>query len=252
MRKIYIPIILMVVVIFVVFIYFSRLQKELIVGTAPTLPPFTYIGGEHGSEVVGFDIELAKAIAKERGQNLKIQVFYFQDLIPAVVNGDIDMAISVITIRDDRKERVNFSDPYFSDEVAVLVRKDDDTFEGIDTKEELGAKKRIGTQGNTLTEILAVDIAGDNPVSLVRTWDEAVNELILNRVDAVIINGAGARNYVKKYNSLSILPGIEITSTDYGIIMKKGKNKILNDVNKTLEKLKDSGEYDWLVEAYIN
>lgn len=81
MKKIFIPILLFIFALFLLYIYLGNIGKELIVGTAPTLHPFTYLGGEHRNEVVGFDIELAKAIAKERGQKLKIEVMYFEQLL---------------------------------------------------------------------------------------------------------------------------------------------------------------------------
>lgn len=251
MRKIFIPIIILIVVLLVSYIYFNRGSKELIVGTAPTLPPFTYIAGEDGSDVVGFDIELARTFAKGGSKDMQLQVMFFQDLLPSVANGTIDMAISVITIRDDRKKIVDFSEPYYSDAISVLVRKDDLSFEDIHTKEELSLNKKIGTQAHTLTADLLSEMVGDDAF-LFRTWDEAVSELLRGRVDAIIMNGAGARNYASKNDKLTTLSHIKLESIDYGVAVKKGNAKLLNSINKTLDSLHKSGEYDKLVEEYMN
>ncbi len=235
----------------VVSICFNRMNKELLVGTAPTLPPFTYVGGEHNSEVVGFDIELAKAIAKDRGEKLNLRVMYFNELLPALANGKIDMAISVITVTEDRKKIVDFSEPYLADAAVLLIRKDDTGFSYVHTKAFLGANKRIGSQTNTITAALALAIADDNPVSLPATWNESITELLNNKVDSVIINGFGARNYMKKHDNLVIHNNITFDNIEYAVAVKKGNTKLLKDINKTLEKLKNSGEYDKLLDEYI-
>lgn len=163
------------------------------------------------------------------------------------------MAISVITITDEREELVDFSDPYFFGKVDVLIRKDNiSEFAGIHTKEELIAKKRLGTQMGTLMVAFLKSISEDNEIFTQRTWDELINSLLNGDVDAVVINRTGARSYMKQHENLATLPHIELYSTDYGVAVKKGNTSLFRHINKTLEKLKKSGQYDELVEEYLN
>ncbi len=251
-KRILVPITIAVVMLLTTICFKAMdLRRELVVGTAPTLPPFTYVGGAYNGEIIGFDIELAKAIAKDRGEKLKLKIMYFDELLPAVANGEIDMAISVLTVTEDRKKIVDFSDSYLEDESVLLIREDDTRFAHIHTKEALGANKRIGSQTNTITAYLAKAIAGNNYVSQPQTWDEVIIQLLDYEIDSVIIGSVTAKNYMEKYDNLEIHNTLTFDKEEYAVAVKKGNAKLLKDINKTLKKLENSGEYDKLLHEYI-
>ncbi len=225
-------------------------NKELIVGTSITLAPFTYYD-DGSNEPVGFDIDIAEIIAKEFGRELKIELMPFQELLQAVDDKKIDMAISLLAITDERKNIVDFSDVYFSDDTIVLVKKSDiEAFEGIDTKEGLRDKK-LSTLSGTLLEEYALEIASDNEPLIFNMLDLSVEALLEGEVDGVIITTLGARGYMSKYSELMILPNIEINSTKCGVAVKKGNNRLLKEVNRIMKKLINSGEYANLVQKYM-
>ncbi len=250
-RNFIIPIIVAILVVFGTYLRQRTMVTDLIVGTNPTFPPFEYIGGERGNEMVGFDIELAKIIAENKGKKLKLIVLEFENLIPALQNGDIDMAISTMTITEERKQIVDFSDSYYADRLVVLIRKDDDTFANIDTKEALGENKRLASRVGTTGLITANTIAAGKHVVAQNSWQSIVNKLLENRIDAVIMDSGPAKAFINKYDNIAILP-IEFETEYYGIAVKKGNNNLLEAINKSLDSIKTSGVYDNLVDQYID
>lgn len=248
--KIIIPIILIIIAMFCL-LYFNKSNKDLIVGTSPTFPPFGYIGGDTASEIVGFDIELAKAIAKDYGKNIKIEIMNFPELIPTLQSGKIDMIVSIVSVTEERKKIIDFSDPYFSATQIAIIRADDESFENITTKEELGQNKKLASLADTTGVASAQSISGDNEVVGFNSWPLAFAGLLDKKVDAVIVDSSIAGSFLERYSGqLAILP-IEVASEDYAVAVKKGNSKLLNSINKTIERLKSSGEYDRLLAEYV-
>ncbi len=232
-------------------IYFAS-TKSLVVGTNPTFPPFGYIGGQAGDEVLGFDIELAKIVAKNYKRNMQIEIMNFSELIPALQSGKIHMAVSVMSITDERKKLIDFSDSYYSVPQILMIRSDDESFDDITTKEEVGQTKSLGTLAGTTGVASATQIAGDNHVLEFNSWPLAFSELLNKNVDALVVDGSIAKSFLSRYQGqLRIVP-IEIASEDYAIAVKKGNTKLLNSINSTISKLKSSGQYDKLVETYVD
>ncbi len=250
MRKI--AVIAIIIIMIIACIVYYNSNKLLVVGTNPTFPPFGYIGGQNASEVLGFDIELAKLISKNSGKELQIEIMDFQELIPALQSGKIDMAISVISITEERKNIIDFSESYYTVPQIIMIRADDESFDEIFTKEELGKNKKLGSLIGTTGVTSALEIAGDNPVLEFNSWPSAFSELLNKKVDALVVDGSIAKSFLSRYEGqLRIIP-IEIASEDYAVAVKKGNTKLLNSINTTINKIKSSGQYDKLVENYID
>ncbi len=239
----------------VLFIFSCTSKKTdddiLVIGTSPTFPPFEYYD-DNRDAIVGFDIELAKEIAKDMNKKLKIVDIEFTKLREAVQTGKIDMTINGITITEERKKHLDFSIPYYEASLVVLARKDDDSTVNIKTKEELGQTKKIAAASITTSCYTAYEIAGKENVVEFPSWNEVIDELLNSLVDAVIIDRGVARAFTTKYDSLSILSHIELNSEYYGIAVKKGNRELLSSVNTTISRLINSGEYVKLVEEHIN
>ncbi len=230
----------------------SNNSEKLVLGTGAMIAPFSYLGGENGDEAVGFDIELAKIIAKELGRELEIKILPFQDLLTAVDNGEVDMAISCIGITDERKAIVDFSDAYFYDTTIALVKKNDiDKFRRVNSPAALGAENKMAVMGNIIQEKYVVEAAGGNNVLITDTFDIAVEALINNEVDAVIMTTLSARNYMKKHDEVMVLRSVEFLRSSCGVVVKKGEKKLLEDVNSIIKKLLNSGEYDKMMQDYV-
>ncbi len=251
MKKVYLSIIALIFVLALLFV-FKHNKKELIVGTTPTFPPFTYIGGQKNNEVVGFDIELAKEIANDREQKISIRVLQFDELFTALQNGTIDIAVGFIGITDERKERVDFSDPSFSDSIIALIKKKNlPSFQNITSKRLLGENVKLATVANTLLEGYIREVAGDNEFQLFDNYDDAVQSLIDGNSEAVVMSTFTARSYKAKNDNLIILPSVIFSNSEGGIAYKKGNDSLGADINKTLERIRASGRYDELITQYF-
>lgn len=243
---------ILVLLLMSIFLLACSEKKEsntLVMGTNPTFPPFEYTGGVRGDKIVGFDVEIAKIIAKNYGKTLVIEDMDFDGLIPALQNGRIDMVISGMTITEERRQNVDFSDSYYEASQVVLIRKDDDSFADIKTAEELGAQKSLGAQFGTTGSIIASDIS-ENVIEL-KSCELVVMELMNKKVDAAVIDKEPAKAFMSKNENLELLP-IEFEAEYYGIAVKKGNVELLKVINSTINELVRSGEYNRMVEQHIN
>ena len=146
-------------------------QKVLRVGTEPTFAPFEF-QKEGSKSYDGFDMDLARAIGKQLGYKVEIVSMGFDALIPALNSGNIDMVAAGMSINDERKQAVTFSDPYYTSGLTILVNKDNTEIKSIKDLEG----KRIACQIGTTGEKTARSVAGAK-VTAFNTNDEAVMEL---------------------------------------------------------------------------
>lgn len=206
----------------------------LTVGSDCTWPPMEYIEGD---KIVGFDVDLTQAIADKLGLKLDYQNAAWDGLFPALIVGKYDMAISSITITDDRKKEMDFSDPYYQTDQAATVKKDS----GIDSADKLNGKT-AGVQIGTTGEIAAKEIDGLE----VKTYDDillAFEDLKAGRVDTVIADSYVGFAYAKNNEGLEV--GFVITTDEQlGIAFAKDTPELLAAVNSALKSIKEDGTYD--------
>ena len=217
-------------------------KEKLVVGTEATFPPFEMI--ENG-EYTGFDMEIIRAIGESQGYDVEIKHLGFDALIPAVQSGNIDCVIAAISIDKERAKKVDFSQPYFNAGLIIAVKQETT---GIESTKDLQGKKiaaQVGTTGaEACREIKAKDASTD-----VRYFDsvgEAFMELEKGGVDAVINDLPVTLGYIQTTGKDSVKMVGDVFNTDeqYGIAVKKGNSKLLNDINKGLDEIKASGQYD--------
>ena len=221
-------------------------KETIVMGTNAAFPPFEYIGGESGDEVVGFDAEIAKEIAKDLGVELRIEDMEFDTLLTALNADKIDFVIAGMTINPKRAESVNFSEPYYEATQAVIVRKDQTVISSIDDLNEKKISVQLGTTGNDM----ASKYTPEANISAFNTGFEAVMELKNAKVDCLIIDQQPALNFVNKNPELEIL-SFDFEPEYYGIAIKKENSKLLESVDKTLKRLKASGRYDELLSQFM-
>lgn len=216
----------------------------LTVGTNAAFPPFEYIGDD--GEPAGFDIALIKAIGEKMGMEVKVQDMEFGSLVAAIGN-KIDVAIAGMTITEERKESVDFSDSYYEAVQYVIVLPDSDIATAADLE-----NKSIGVQLGTTGEIIAEDITGANVQSYDKAVD-AVSDLINGRVQAVIIDKNPAEVFASKFEGKVVaLDGAQFAfePEQYAIALPKG-SPLAEKVNAALAELKADGTFDALVQEYI-
>lgn len=221
--------------------------KKLIMGTSADFPPYEFHKMVDGQDtIVGFDIEIAKEIAADLGQELEVKDLPFDSLLNELASGRIDMVISGLSPTPERAEAVGLSDIYYKAEQAVVVREaDKDKFATMDSLK--GAK--IGIQTGSIQEDIAKGIEGAQLTSLSKI-SEIVLQLQSNRVDASIMEGPVAKSFVKNVKGLVITDAKpEVEDDGYVIGVKKGNTELLDQVNKTLSRLNSEGKIDEFVTA---
>ena len=220
----------------------STPKQKLVVGTEATFPPFEMI--ENG-EYTGFDMEIIRAIGESQGYDVEIKHLGFDALIPAVQSGNIDCVIAAVSIDEDRAKKVDFSQPYFNAGLIIAVKQDTT---GNTTSNDLQGKKiaaQVGTTGaEACRQIKAKD--GKTDVRYFDSVGEAFMELEKGGVDAVINDLPVTLDYIQTTGKdyVKMVGDVFNTEEQYGIAVKKGNSKLLNDINKGLEELKANGQYD--------
>ncbi len=219
----------------------------LTMATNAEFPPYEYKDGE---SIIGIDAEVAKLIADKLGLKLEIADVDFDSIIPGVQTGKYDMGMAGMTVTDERKQKVNFSDSYAKGIQVIIVKEGSD----IKSKDDLEGKK-IGTQQGTTGYIYASDTPenggyGEENVIGYASGAVAVEALKSGKVDCVIIDNEPAKAYVAANSGLKILD-TEFTNEDYAICFSKKNPELQKKVNDALNELKASGEFQKVVDKYI-
>lgn len=223
----------------------AEAEKVLRVGTEPAFAPFEF-PKEGSNELTGFDVELIQAIGKQLGYKVEISGMGFDALIPALNAGNIDAAIAGMTITDERKKAVTFSDPYYTSGLIVMVKKDNAAVKSIDDLKG----KRIAAQIGTTGEMKARSVEGAT-VTTFNTQDEAALELKNGGVDAVIGDLPVMEYYLAQGgNKFAMTVGEKMEAEQYGIAVKKD-SKLAAELNKGMAELKKSGEFDKLYKKWF-
>ena len=217
----------------------------LTVGTNAEFPPFEYVNDSGAPD--GFDIALINAIGEKMGVKVEVENMDFDALV-ASIGSKIDVAIAGMTVTEERKQTVDFSDPYYEAVQYVIVKKDST----IATADDLKGKN-IGVQLGTTGDFLVEDIEGATAAQYQKAVD-AVNDLLNDRVEAVIIDKNPALVFTAKYaDQLVALEGsaFNFEQENYAIAMPKGDKELADAINKALKELKEDGTFDKLVADYI-
>lgn len=215
---------------------------KLIMATNAEFPPYEF---HDGDKIVGIDAEIAEAIAKEMGMELEIEDISFDSIIPAIQSGKADFGAAGMTVTDERKENVDFSDSYATATQVIIVKEGSD-ITGVDSLTD----KTIGVQQGTTGDIYATGDYGDDHVERYNKGFEAVQALMQDKVDAVIIDGEPAKVFASENEGLQILDEA-YTQEEYAIAIKKGNTELVDGVNAALKTLKESGELQKIVDKYI-
>ena len=216
---------------------------RLLVGSDIPYPPFEQ--GKAG-EYTGFDIELMEAIAERMGREVEFQDTSFETIFRDVAQGKFDAAISAATITEEREKAVDFSNPYYLSEQAVLVKEGSP----IKSLQELEGKTVAVQQGTTGQELAKEEIGGAE----IRPYPEgpdAVNALKAGTVEGVVIDAPVAQNAVEKSGGIEIAEKIA-TEEDYGIVVAQGNTELLEEINKGLEEVKNDGTYTKIFEKWFH
>lgn len=216
-------------------------------GTNAEFPPFEYVVSKGViGEFDGIDMAIAKQIGDDNNKEAKIENMEFDSLLVALDNGKIDAAIAGMTVTDERKEKVDFSEPYYNAKQVMIVKEDSDIAKAKDMKD----KKIVVIQG--YTGETCVKKLGYSYQSF-KKGTEAILELVNGKCDVVVIDSATADKYVKDNKGLKIVEdNDQFDNEEYAIAVKKGNKDLLDQINKSIKKMKENGKINELAAKYAD
>ncbi|WP_282935366.1 transporter substrate-binding domain-containing protein [Paenibacillus sp. RC67] len=219
---------------------------KIVVGTSADYPPYEFHKEVNGKDtIVGFDIEIAKTLAKDLGVTLEIKDLKYEGLLAALEAGNIDFIISGMTPTPERQQSVDFTKIYYTAvQTAVIRAEDKDKFKTIDDLKG----KRVGAQkGATQEQIVTKQMPGSEMKSLGKISDLML-DLKNKKTDALVVELPVATAYLSKNPDL-IISDIKLSTEDSGsaIAVKKGNSDLVDAMNTSLDKLMNDKTVDKFV-----
>ena len=222
--------------------------KVYVVGTDAAYAPFESENPQ--KEIVGFDIDVVKAVAQKAGIEVKFVNTPWEGIFNTLAQGDRDLLVSAITITDERKQTMDFSDPYFDAQQLIAVKANSKV-----TKFDELKKLKVGVQTGTTGDEVVTKLQGKTSTNIKRfeSTPLALKELESGGVDAVVADNGVVINYVAN-NSGSKFKTVAdkaFQNEQYGIAVKKGNADLLGKINKGLADIKADGTYDKIYAQYF-
>jgi len=221
--------------------------REVTVVTENAYPPLQFIDG--AGKAVGWEYDAMAEIAKRLNFTVKYANISWDAMIPAVSEGQFDIGMTGITIRDDRKEKVDFSDPYMRSEMVMLVRGDEKRFADAASFAANPDLLMAAQPGTTPFYVGVYDVLdGDeaNPrIKLFETFGAGVQALRAGDVDLVLTDGTAGNGYVAASEGKLKIVGQPLGTEDFGFIFPKGSD-LVAPINAAIQSLKDDGTIDAL------
>ncbi len=225
----------------------SQGKLHIVIATDATWPPMEMVN--ENKEIVGFDIDLMKEIAKAGGFTVEFKNTAWDGIFAGLAAGKYDAVMSSVTITEERKKKMDFSLPYINAGQVLVVRTET---QGVTTLQDM-VGKTVGAQIGTTGSFEIEKVKG---VTL-KTYDEiglAFEDLMNKRIDGVVCDRPVAANFAlqnKNYKGHLKIVGKPFTKEEYGIAVRKGNKKVLDAINRGLKKVLDSGinveiEKKWL------
>jgi polar amino acid transport system substrate-binding protein len=223
-------------------------KKVIVVGTEPTFEPFEY--RDESNQIIGFDIDLVRAIAQKQGLEVEFKDFPFDSLIPALNSGQIDMIASGLSITDERRQTIDFSDPYIEAGLALAVRSDEQAIRSAkDLKGRIAAVQRGSTGAQHAEKLKADGILSE--VKNYPTVPLAMMELTRGGADVVISDRPTSEAYIARQGQGLKLLDETLVSDSYGFGFRKGNADLQQKINQGLAQVRGEGLIDQLKARYF-
>lgn len=224
---------------------------KLIVGTAADYPPYEFYTEKNGkTSISGFDMEIAKAIAKDLGVKLEIKDMKFDGLLPALKTNSVDMVIGGMAPTEERKKSVDFSEPYYKAKQSILIRKEDES--KFKTVADLKGKIIGAQKSSTQEKIAQTEIENPNLVSI-PVFTDLILELRTKKIDALVCENTVAIPYTIKYSNLKLVNiNFKESRKDSAIAINKGKQDLVKRINKVISQLNKENKINTWLTQYSN
>jgi polar amino acid transport system substrate-binding protein len=223
--------------------------KVYVVGTDAAYAPFE--SQNEKGEIVGFDIDIVRAAAAKAGLEVKFVNTPWEGIFNTLAQGDRDLLVSAVTINDERKQTMDFSDPYFNAQQLIAVKESSKIAKFADLK-----KLKVGVQTGTTGDEVITKLLGKTSAAIKRfeSTPLALKELEAGGVDAVVADNGVVINYVANNGGSkfkSVADPAAFAAEQYGIAVKKGNSDLVGRLNKGLADIKADGTYDQIYTKYF-
>ncbi|MFE8695525.1 transporter substrate-binding domain-containing protein [Cytobacillus sp. FJAT-53684] len=221
-------------------------KKVLTMGTSADYSPFEFIDTAKGDDIIGIDIDIAKAVTEKLGYEFEIRDMDFGGLIQALQSGQADFVLSAMSATDERKKSVDFSEIYYTSKHMIVSKKDS----GITKVEDLKGKN-VGAQLGSIQEDKAKELAEevDMKVENRNRIPELIQEIKAGRFDAAIIEDTVAKGYLDNNEDIE---GFTIEDADGGYAIALPKDsELTEEFNKALKEMMDNGELDEIFKKWF-
>jgi len=224
-------------------------------GIDAAFPPFSYI--DKRGEAAGFDVDVVRWIAAEMGFEVGIVPVDWDAIIPTLLSGNIDLIASGMTITEARKERVAFTDPYWSVNLAVVVREetgdDGERSPQLNVVTAIQPGRRIGVQrGTTAQDWIEENVIGAGISVKLVLYDNfllSLEDLAIGRIDASVMDEPTARSSIAG-RAMTVVGTIE-TGEIYGYAVRQGDTELLQLLNEGLRRIRSTPIWDGLIEKWL-
>ncbi len=236
-------------------------KNEPLPGAAPAPPARVYVVGTDAAyapfesqnekgEIVGFDIDIVSAVAQQAGIEVKFVNTPWEGIFNTLQQGDRDLLVSAVTITEERKQSMDFSNPYFDAQQLIAVKADAKITQFADL-----ARLKVGVQTGTTGDEVVTRLQGKNSTNIKRfeSTPLALKELEAGGVDAVVADNGVVTNYVT-HNTASRFKTVADASfqpEQYGLVVRKGNTDLLGRLNKGLADIRTNGTYDRIYAKYF-
>lgn len=217
---------------------------ELVMGTSPDFAPFEFPAQVDGkNEIIGADVDIAKAVAEDLGVELKIMQLDFNNLMPSMQAGKLNMVLAGVSATKERQKNADFSIPYYTPSQKIVVKKD--KLAEYTTVESFTGKN-IGAQQGSIQEDVAKEQLSNAKLTSIPKNTTMLIQVASGGLDGMVLEGAIAESYVKQNPDLGIAD-VALSSEDdeaYAVALPKNSGALKEEVDKIIQQLIDEGKID--------
>ncbi|KAA0547490.1 amino acid ABC transporter substrate-binding protein [Bacillus sp. BGMRC 2118] len=217
----------------------SSIQEkgEFLIGTEGTYPPFTFHDEKTG-ELTGFDVEIAREVAKRLGVKPVFQETAWDAMFAGLDAKRFDMIANQVGIREDRLEKYDFSDPYISSAAVLVTQKDNNTVTSFEDIKGLKAAQSLTSNYATIAKENGAELVG------VEGLFQAIELLNSKRVDVTINDKLSILDFMNERPNADIkIVATAEDAAESGLMFRKGNETLVDEVNKALDEMKEDGTY---------
>lgn len=215
-------------------------KEKLVLGTSADYPPYEFHLVENGEDkIVGFDIDIAKEIAKDLGKELEIKDMDFGGLIAALKSGSVDFVISGMTATEERAKEIDFSNVYYSADQGIILKNElKDKVKSVDDLKTL----KVGAQRGTLQEEIVKSVTPEDQYVGLAKLGDLVMKLKADELDAIVVELDVAKAYAKKHEDLAVVdPKYVAEDNGVAVAIKKGNEEFVKQINESLKRIESEG-----------